>query len=146
MFRIPVTSLPLKKRQMLAESRSRPPMYISIEDYHYDNSIGATVYTIQIGIQHGPDVSVHTINSRFAEISKFNDTLAQEKADVRTNEFPKKKWFGNTKPEFVKQRSEDLENYLSGLTGIPGIIGKKNFRDFFGIPDLRAAKRISSPF
>jgi hypothetical protein len=123
-------------------------MYISIENYKYDEALGATVYILQVGILQGQEVTVHSIVTRFSDMSKFNDVLRPviEKCDF-VKPFPKKKWFGNTDPAFIKTRCEDLEKYFASLTAVPGILHNEYFQNFFGIKCLKkVGKRASCPF
>ena len=134
MFRIPVSSLPLKKQHLLAKSMTKPPMYITIEKHDYDKIARAVVYELQIGVQHGQDIVTTTIRKRFSEMDRLDKTIRAALCN-HTNfpQFPPKKWIGNTNEAFIQQRTEDLDRYLIQLLRVPGIIENSDFKQFFDI-------------
>lgn len=129
MFRIPVSSLPIKKQQLLAKSITKPPMYITIEKHEYDKIARAVIYELQIGIQHGQDIDTHLVRTRFSEMDRFDKAIRKTVAELP--QFPAKKWIGNTTEAFIKQRTEDLQNYIVELLRIPGITEKPEFQKLF---------------
>ena len=134
MFRIPVSSLPLQKKQLLSKCVSMPPMYITIEKHKYDEIARAVVYEIQIGIQHGNDINTNTIRTRYSEMDNLDKQIRGTLGNgAQLRQFPAKKWIGNRDEEFLKQRSSELQDYMIQLLKVPGILQNLHFRKFFDI-------------
>ena len=109
-------------------------MYITIERHEYDKTARAVVYEIQIGIQHDSDITTNTIRARYSEMDmldrKIRETLDE---NVELRPFPAKKWIGNTSEAFIQQRTQDLQDYMTQLLKVPGILDNEHFRQFFKI-------------
>lgn len=72
-----------------------------------------TAYVIMI---NEPGKESRSILKRYSQLLDLH--LALKKLGIPKKnlpQFPKKKWFGNTDPKFVKKRREKLQAYLNGL-------------------------------
>jgi hypothetical protein len=135
MFRVPLASLPLQKKKLLAGSQTTPSMYISIEQYHYDEQIDAVVYDCHIGIQENTDVVIQVIKTRFSQLAKLDKVLRLTRLNLKpVKQFPRKQWFGNTDQIFLEERRRQLQEYLSSLTHIRGLLRDESFRKFAQLP------------
>jgi hypothetical protein len=131
MCRVPLACLAQQKRELLANSQSTPPFYISIERQQYDEELKAVVYDCQVGIQENTDVVIHIVKTRFSHLAQFDKHLRKTEVDLRPlKPFPKKRWIGNTEESFLAERRRDLQEYLRSLTQISGILQKPCFRKF----------------
>ena len=136
MIRIPLALIPLKKMSMLEKSASSPPFFLTIEKFFLEESENVIFYEIEIGIQFGNEVLLQRITRRFSQIFRFNHLLKQALPKYLYNKIacmPPKKWFGNTKFDFVKGRCQSLQKYFSMLGVISEIMKLECFQVFFGI-------------
>ncbi|KAK8885273.1 Sorting nexin-29 [Tritrichomonas musculus] len=132
MLRIPLTSLPLKKQKLLAESPLQTPTFISIEGHHYDKSVSAVIYEIQVGFQCGHDVITENIKARFSDFERLDKVIRPilDKYNY-TCPFPPKRWFGNTEESFICEREESLRTYIATTLKSPEVNHSKEFLSFF---------------
>lgn len=132
MLRIPISSLPLRKQKLLANSPLATPTYISIEGHHYDSTVCAIIYEIQVGLQCGHDVITENLKARFSDFEKLDKAL---RPILDKNHYccqlPPKRWFGNTEESFVCEREESLRNYIEHFLSNPEISKSKEFQSFF---------------
>ena len=135
---IPITSLAPKKLAQLQGSTIIPRMYLHIENFDLDATINAVVYNIEIGIQKGQNVHIHTVKKRYSAIQQFDEMIRPLFKESRfLMPFPPKKMFGNKQKEFLDQRAEALQKYLTNLVRVSGIINTPAFIRCFEIdPDL----------
>ena len=49
--------------------------------------------------------------------------------------FPPKKWFGNKKDAFVKERQRNLNNYFERLLRVAGLAESEVFKTFINAKD-----------
>jgi hypothetical protein len=135
MCRVPHASLTPQKKQLLADSQTTPPIYIFLEKYQYDEEVKAVVYDCQIGIQENADVVIHVIKTRFSQLAKLDKYLHLSHLNLeQAKPFPQKRWFGNTDEKFLAERCRDLQDYLSSLTRIAGLLDEESFRKFGKLP------------
>jgi hypothetical protein len=133
---VSISSLTQKKQSQLQSSISIPPMYISIEGHQFDADIRATLYRLEIGVQKGDAVIVHSTSRRYSEIRNFDAEIRKQFGDSHyLLAFPPKKFVGNTNPEFLQIRVEQLQKYLANLVMIPGIARSPSFTRFFLIDE-----------
>ncbi|OHT05660.1 PX domain containing protein [Tritrichomonas foetus] len=135
---VPITSLAPKKLAQLQGSTVIPRMYLFIENFDLDPTINAVVYTIEIGIQKGQNVHVHTVRKRYSALQQFDEMIRPLFRESRfLQEFPPKKLFGNKNKDFLDQRADSLQKYLTNLVRVAGIINTPAFIRCFEIdPDL----------
>lgn len=134
MLVIPLSSLPLKRQNLLAKSPLNPPMYALIEGHHYDIELNVIFYNIQIGIQKGEDVICSMIKLRYSELEKFQKTLIGSFPDLDLlYKFPPKKWFNNTSETFILEREKGLQTFLSSVFAVPSITETDSFKSLFKI-------------
>ena len=132
MLVIPLTSLPLKKQYILSKSPLNPPMYGSIEGHHYNRSLNAIFYDIQIGIQKGQDVICTMIMLRYSELEQLQTTLINSFPDLDIlQKFPPKRWFNNTNEAFILEREKGLQSFLTTIFSIPSITETDAFKSLF---------------
>lgn len=130
------STLPHIKASQLNLAISIPPMYITVEGYRYDESLKATLYKIEIGIQKGSMVYQHVIERRFSAFQEFDNQIRPKFNESRyLLPFPPKKLFGNTDPVFVEKRAKKLQDYLGNLVRVAGVCETSSFRQTFGITD-----------
>lgn len=56
------------------------------------------------------------IKDRYKNMRSFYETVNSSATNPRNvPNFPPKKWLGNTQPEFINQRSGELENFFNTL-------------------------------
>lgn len=135
---IPISQLSENKAASLQSSTIIPRMYIHIENYDLDPTVNAVVYNIEIGIQKGNNVHTHMVRKRYSAIQQFDDTVRPLFKESRfLLPFPPKKMFGNKNREFLNQRAEALQKYLTNLVRVAGIITTPGFIRCFEIdPEL----------
>lgn len=132
----PITELSQKKSSQLNLAISIPPMYISVENYNFDKEFNAVFYTIEIGIQKGTNVCVHTVTKRFSALQEFDSQIRSNFSESRyLLPFPPRKIFGNLDPSFLEKRAEQLQNYLGNLVRVAGLCETTVFRRFFDISE-----------
>jgi hypothetical protein len=131
MCHVPIDSLTYEKRKLLIESSSTAPMYIVIERYEICKELKAVFYDIQIGIQTGSDVTIHFVKTRYSQLAKLHMELRLSGIDLNgLKPFPPKSWFGNMKKEFLAERCQALQDYLSSLTHVSTLLEERCFLDF----------------
>lgn len=135
---IPLNQLDRKKLHQIQSSTVVPRMYLSIEKYNLDPEQNAIIYDIEIGIQKGQSVHVHNVQRRYSILQSFDEQIRPLFKESRfLQPFPPKKMFGNKDKQFLDQRSELLQNYLSNLVRVAGIVNTPAFIRCFEInPDL----------
>ena len=135
-MRVTVSSLNQKKKSILHQSATTPPMYITVENHSFNKECSAVVYTIEIGLQFGGEVEIIKCQKRYSELYQLDkeiEGLFQE--SIIKPSFPPKKWFGNFDKKFISQRAEKLQNYLTDLCKVNTILKSDQFKSFFGISD-----------
>jgi hypothetical protein len=131
MCHVPIDSVTYQKRKMLAESSSTAPMYIVIEHDEFCKELKAVFYDIQIGIQTGSDVTIYFVKTRYSQLAKLHIDLQLSGIDLNSlKPFPPKCWFGNMKKEFLSERRQALQDYLTSLTLVSTILEEKCFCDY----------------
>jgi hypothetical protein len=112
-------------------------MYLHIEQYDMDDTVKAVVYDIEVGIQKGPNVHVTHVKRRYSVLEQFDEQIRPLYKESRfLMPFPPKKTFGNTDPEFLKDRAEKLQKYLTNLVRVGGVTSMPAFIRCFDIdPD-----------
>jgi hypothetical protein len=109
-------------------------MYLCLEGNKYDPFEHATIYEIEIGVLAGEDVDVHRRFLRFSSLERFDQSIRPFLSLSRhTVPFPPKRYFGNFSPQFVNQRSLQLQKYLLELTKIPDIAFQTEFVNYFEV-------------
>ena len=132
MFVIPISSLPLKKQNILLKSPLNPPMFASIEGHHFNKSENAIFYDIQIGIQKKQDVICSMIMLRYSELDQLQKTLINSFPDLEIlKKFPPKRWFNNTNENFILEREKGLQAFISNIFAIPAITENDAFKALF---------------
>jgi hypothetical protein len=135
MFRVPLTRLPLQKKKLLADSQTRPSIYISIEQYHFDEQINAVVYDCHRGIQENTDVVIHVIKTRFFQLAKLDKVLRLAHPNMKSvKQFPRKQWLGNRDQIVLEEGRHQLQEYLSSLTHVRGLLREESFRKCTKLP------------
>jgi hypothetical protein len=87
------------------------------------------IYDLQIGIQKESDVVIHFLKTRFSQLAQLHKDLHFAGIDVnQIKPFPPKSWFGNLKKDFLSERCQALQAYLSSLTRVSTLLDKKCFR------------------
>ena len=129
---VPILSLSQSKKSQLHQSANEKPFYIHIKSYSMDKKVGATFYMLEFGVKDNDSVQIHPISARFSQLDKLDKIIRRKflNPDV-LNKFPPKKLLFNTDKNFLKKRSEDLQNYLASLTKLPKILEFEEFRKFF---------------
>jgi hypothetical protein len=131
---VPIASLARRKLDQLQSSTIIPKMYLYIEKYDMDPSANCVVYDIEIGIQKGQTVHVTQVRRRYSVLELFDQQIRPLFHDSRfLQPFPPKKLFGNTNPEFLKDRSEKLQKYLTNLVRVAGVTSMPAFIRCFEI-------------
>lgn len=129
-----LSSLPQKKLAQLLNSILTPAMYVSVEGFSYDEKLGAILYTIEFGIQHGQSVNIQRSVLRYSTLNKMDQQLRENGIEFKIqSRFPPKRLLGNKNPQFVEQRAEKLQNYLKGLLKIPEIVTCRAFLGTFNL-------------
>ena len=132
MFVIPLSSLPLKKQSILYKSPLNPPMYATIEGHHFNRSLNAIFYDIQVGIQKNQDVICSMIMLRYSELEQFQKTLVNSFPDLEIlKKFPPKRWLNNTSENFILEREKGLQNFLTIVFAIPAVTETDAFKSLF---------------
>lgn len=127
-------TLSQSKKSQLHQSACPQPFYIHIESFYTAKDTNITYYVIQVGVKKENGVQVKNMSIRYSELDKLNRELhTQFPNNTEFAPFPPKKYIFNTSMNFLKKRSEDLQNYLSALTKIPHILESQEFRDMFQI-------------
>lgn len=135
MPRFQLSTLNQKKKSQLHQSiDEEKPFYISVEGYEVNQTLGVTFYTLEIGFKCDDDtVEAYTTLKRFSQLEKL-DRIIRTKINTQIiADFPPKKIFFNTFPDFIQKRANDLQNYLQSLTMVRGITKLTEFKVFFGI-------------
>jgi len=133
-MRLQLSSISEDKIQQLSLSQSTPPFYLSVEAFEIDQTINVTFYTIEIGFRNGEEVIMHTVTKRYSSLEKLDKAI--KSSDLNTtqlSDFPKKRYFGNTDRTFIRRRVQKLQEYLSCVSKIPGILKFPYFQTFFEI-------------
>lgn len=131
---IPVASLPPKKLQQLQHSTTDPRMYLFIDKFDLDPELNAVVYDIEVGIKKDAIVYVHTVQKRYSQLFEFDSLIRPLYKDNRyLQPFPPKKMFGNKSKEFLEQRAEALQRYLTNLVKVAGVVTTPHFCRIFEI-------------
>jgi hypothetical protein len=86
------------------------------------------VYIIEIVFGNNEQAVV--IQKRYNEFFKLNKALKKVHRFSNLPKLPKKKWFGNTDPDFVQRRFRKLEFYLNSLKSIEGVFETKEMIHF----------------
>ena len=135
---IPINTLAPKKLGQLQGSTIIPRMYLYIESFDLDPIVNAVVYQIEIGIQKGQNVHVHTVKKRYSALQQFDEMIRPLFKESRfLQPFPPKKMFGNKNKQFLDHRAEALQKYLTNLVKVAGIVNTPAFIRCFEIdPDL----------
>ena len=130
-----ISSLSQKKISQLRSSTIVPHMYIHIEKYDLDPSVNAVLYEIEVGIQKKDTVLIKKIFKRYSDLKQFDDQIRPLFNDNRFLKlFPPKKFFGNKSKEFLDQRAEQLQDYLTNLVRVAGMNNTPPFLRCFEIP------------
>jgi hypothetical protein len=131
---VPIASLARKKLDQLQSSTVIPRMYLFIEKYDFDPAVKAVVYDIEVGIQKGQTVHVTQVKRRYSVLELFDQQIRPLYKDSRfLQPFPPKKAFGNTDQEFLKDRAEKLQKYLTNLVRVGGVTSTPAFIRCFEI-------------
>jgi hypothetical protein len=135
---VPVASLARKKMEQLQSSTVIPRMYLFIEKYDMDEAAKAVFYDIEVGIQRGSNVHVTHVRRRYSTLEQFDEQIRPLYKESRfLMAFPPKKTFGNTDPEFLKDRADKLQKYLTNLVRVGGVTSMPAFMRCFEIdPDF----------
>lgn len=144
-MRIKSSTLTQKKKSLLHQSATRPPMYISIEDYRNNSESNAIVYLIEIGFQFGDEIEIIKCEKRYSELYQLHQEIKPIfKNAINQPVFPPKKFFYNKDKSFLNERKEGLQNYFRGVIQFSTILRSVIFKEFFGITlDTRSSE--SSP-
>ena len=125
---VPVASLSQKKLSQLQSSTVDPRMYLFIEKYDLDPAINAIVYDIEVGVQKESIVHVKKVQKRYSQLREFDERIRPLFKDNRfLQPFPPKKIFGNKNKEFLDERAEQLQKYLTNLVKVAGIVSTPHF-------------------
>ena len=144
-MRVPLNTLTQKKKSILHQSATDPPMYITIEDHDFDKEINATVYSIEIGFQHNSEVEIIKCKKRYSELLQLDSEINSLFDNSLINpSFPPKRWFGSLDKNFVNQRAEKLQRYFTDICKINTVISSKHFQTFFGITENLLSGESSS--
>lgn len=131
---VPISSLSSKKMLQLNNSTIIPRMYLYIEKYQFDPVVNAVVYDIEVGVQRKETIFVHTVRRRYSALQQFDDQIRSLFRDSRfLMAFPPKKIFGNKSEEFLRERADQLQNYLTNLVKVAGVANTPAFMRCFDI-------------
>lgn len=122
------------KKSQLHTSVGTYPFYLNIESFFIDKETQITYYVVQFGVQIDSEIVVKNKHLRYSELYRLHKEI-EKLIPNNTNfpDFPKKKIFGNKKINFLKQRMNELNQYISCLTQIPNIMENHTFRKTFSI-------------
>jgi hypothetical protein len=75
MLELLISKLPQRKRSQLHQSAHQPPIYLTVEGYHYDQNENAIVYLIEIGLKNEDKdkVKFKFKKLRYSILEKFNN-------------------------------------------------------------------------
>lgn len=125
-----IINLNQRKRSQLHQSASIP-MYLTIEEYKYDENLGTFLYKIEYGIQiNQTQVSQKIIYKRYSEILNFYNELSSINKNTYMDNFPGKIWFFKNDKDKIKQRYEQMNTCLSQICHIKDITNNKIFKKF----------------
>ena len=125
-----ITNLIQKKRSQLHQSVSTP-MYLTIEDYEYNENLDTFIYKIEYGIQiNQSQISRKIIYKRYSEILNFYSELSLISKIININDFPKKIWFFKNDENKIKRRCEQMNECLSNVCCIENITKNDVFKKF----------------
>ena len=131
---VPVASLSQKKLSQLQSSTVDPRMYLYIEKFDLDPAINAVVYDIEVGIQKDNNVHIHKIQKRYSTLLEFDQQIRPlYKTNRFLQQFPPKKLFGNKDKEFLDERADMLQKYLTNLVKVAGVNATPQFCRCFEI-------------
>jgi len=131
---VSLTSLSQKKISQLRSSTIVPHMYLYIEKYDLDPLISVVVYEIEVGIQKKDTVHIKKIKKRYSELRDFDEQIRPLYRENRfLKPFPPKKLWGNKRKEFLDQRAEQLQDYLTNLVRVAGMNSTPSFIRTFEI-------------
>ena len=131
---VPILMLSQSKKSQLHQSANEKPFYIHIKSYAMDKTVGATFYLLEFGVKDNDSVQIHPISVRFSQLDKLDKIIRRNFINSSVlDKFPPKKYIFNTDKNFLKKRSEDLQNYLASLTKLPKILEFEEFRRFFNL-------------
>eukprot|EP01102_Stenamoeba_stenopodia_P004102 TRINITY_DN1427_c0_g1_i3.p1 TRINITY_DN1427_c0_g1~~TRINITY_DN1427_c0_g1_i3.p1 ORF type:complete len:634 (-),score=150.70 TRINITY_DN1427_c0_g1_i3:88-1989(-) len=100
-----------------------------------------TAYTIQVS----NSASSWTVIRRYRQFFALHRELNHVVKTVKLPPFPPKKWFGNTKPNFVATRRQALEAYLKEVVHRTDTSQCHFLRSFLDPKDKPAAVSLKSP-
>ena len=78
------------------------------------------------------DRTRHQVRKRYSDFDSFRRKLQKQEAGAPP--FPPKKMFGNLAPEFVEERRQGLEAWVSWVAAQPQLLCGDECADFFGVP------------
>jgi hypothetical protein len=109
-------------------------MYLFIDKYEYDPTIKAVVYHIEIGIQKAQIVHAHKVQRRYSALQQFDSQIRPLYKDSRfLQPFPPKKFFGNREADFLVERCDKLQKYLTNLVRVAGVVNTPAFMRCFDV-------------
>ena len=133
-MRIKSSTLTQKKKSLLHQSATHPPMYISIDDYKMNTETNAIVYLIEIGFQFGDEIEIIKCEKRYSELYQLQQELKPIfKNEINPPVFPPKKYFYNKDKSFLNERKEGLQNYFRSVIQVSSILRSVVFKEFFGV-------------
>ena len=144
-MRVTLSSLNQKKKSILHQSATTPPMYITVEEHSFNKELNAVIYTIEIGLQFDGEVEIIKCQKRYSELFQLDKDIKEIfKGSIIKPSFPPKKWFGNFDKKFITQRSEKLQNYLADLCKVNTIFTSDQFKSFFGIKEENITNNVNN--
>ena len=133
-MRVKTSTLTQKKRSLLHQSATTPPMYISVEGYKINEESKVVYYSIELGFQFGDETEIIKCVKRYSELYQLEQNIRPIfKNELNQPVFPPKKIFNNTCKMFLEKRSDGLQKYLGVLSQYQSILRSAVFKEFFNI-------------
>lgn len=121
------------KEKQLQNCKSQSKIAIVIQNYADDPVAKATFYNTQCTrIDANGQEQVTENRYRYSQLLEFNEQLMHDYGAIRILRlFPPKKWVGNRQGDFVQQRMEAIQAWMTELVEDEELCDDPKVRSFF---------------
>lgn len=121
------------REKQLANCKSQSKIALVITNFADDPATKATFYTTQCTrVDENGQEHIEENKYRYSQLLEFNEVLIQNYGAIRLlRVFPPKKWVGNREGNFVQQRMEKIQEWMTELVEDEEICDDQKLREFF---------------
>ena len=132
------SELSSSKQAQLRECCGYPRFYIVVEGWAFANNGGSVSYTVEIGLELEGRVMVFSREARYSDLLRLHESLKHDKVlERQLQKFPQKKVLGNLDVQFIRERCQSLQRYVSKLSHVNDMTKNKEFEKFFQFSKLK---------